>query len=207
MQHTLGFIILSFLCVSLWAVPLTGDLIGDGDLPSANLYSSGGGDSAPANLSTSTDAALGLYSLRVQAGTVINGGGTLGGICKALPTMTANKRYTFTYWAKALTTPFTLHFSFQSGNGDENSLSHNVTLSNEWQEYSFTAVLNVARPVFYTWPDRVGATYLIDSIRLYEVSTDTLTGFIVCPPVPEPYSILLIALGLTMLGLRRKTLR
>lgn len=194
---------LLLLLPSLCAVMISGDLMGDGDLPTANLYSSGSGDPAPAYLSTSTDAIFGSYSLRVQAGTRINGGGTLGGIAKGMPALTAGKRYMFTYYAKSLTGPQSQYLSFQNGNGDSNSLSHGVTFTTQWAEYSYTTVLNVPKSTLYMWPtSAAGTVFLIDNIRIYEVSEDIPLGLEV--NVPEPASVLLLGMAAILLLYRKK---
>lgn len=188
------FFLLLFYTVSASAAFLSVDLINDPDLPVANLYSSGPGDPAPANLSSSTDAIWGQYSLRVQGGTLANGGGTLGGMVKSMPTLIAGKRYSFMYWAKALTTPFSEYFSFQSGGGDTNNMCHGIPVIQEWREYSYTVVLDVAKPVFYTWANLSGAVLLIDNIRVYEVSNDTPLGLSV-NTIPEPGTIVFFFMG------------
>lgn len=188
--------ILCLFSVSAFAAFISSNLVNDPDLPTANLYSSGPGDSAPANLSSSTDAIFGQYSLRVQSGTIANGGGTLGGMVKSMPSLIAGKRYSFMYWAKALTTPFSQTFSFQSGGGDSNNMSHSVTLNQNWQEYSYTVVLDAAKPVFYTWAHQIGGVYLIDNIRVYEVSADVPIGLAV--NTPEPCTLLFLFLGCFM---------
>ena len=177
MKKIFPFFFLLLFSSFTFAAYISGDLINDPDLPSANLYSAGG--TTPANISASTDAILGEYSLRVQAGTILNGGGTYGGICKAMPSLTAGKIYTFIYWAKALNSTFSEYFSFQSGSGDQNNMSHAAPLSLEWREYSYTVLLNIAKPVFYAYPSAGGATILIDNIRVYEVSSDTPTGLFI----------------------------
>ena len=203
MRNIAVFLFIITFASTISGVPIGSDIINDPDTPSAGLYSSGSGDSQPANLSSNTDAAVGDYSLRVQSGTVRNGGGTFGGFAKSIPTMEVGKRYSIVYWAKALTAPFTQTFSIQNGSGDTNNLSHSVSLTNEWQEFTYTNVLNIYKYIMYSWGDN-GSVMLIDNIRIFEVSDDTPSGLqITSVIVPEAKNFYLLVISITIFTIFR----
>jgi hypothetical protein len=82
------------------------------------------------------------------------GSGNYGGIYQGV-SMTAGVTYTISYYARSLSGSMTLKFSFQSGAGDENNMSHSNTLTSEWTKFTYTATLNVARGVMYVWNQNV----------------------------------------------------
>lgn len=104
--------------------------------------------------------------------------GNYGGIFQGV-SMTAGVTYTISYYARSLSGSMTLKFSFQSGAGDENNMSHSNTLTSEWTKFTYTATLNVARGIMFVWNQNVvsGVFELTDvQIEAKSYATTFTTG-------------------------------
>lgn len=68
------------------------------------------------------------------------------------PALTAGTMYTVSFYARTIDiASASMRFSNQNGSGDENNLSHSHTITTQWQRYTYTNTLNVAKNVYYVW--------------------------------------------------------
>lgn len=68
------------------------------------------------------------------------------------PALTAGTTYTVSFYARTIDiASASMRFSNQNGSGDENSLSHSHTITTQWQRYTYTQQLDVAKNVYYVW--------------------------------------------------------
>jgi hypothetical protein len=157
------------------------DLLQDGDLTPAVIYPSAAGDTSPAAISSSTDvpnSSFGSQSLQVKTGSVMGPGGTYGGFNRPIDAskLQAGKRYLLSYYIKSLSPgSYMLRVSNQNGNGDENTLSHSVYVTQNWQYIQHVATLDAPKIHLYGWtqdacnvqqPNKV---FLVDGMRLEPV--------------------------------------
>jgi len=163
------------------AVGYGADLLQDGDLLPAYVYNSGAGDTSPAAISTSTDvpnSSFGSQSLYVKAGSVMGPGGTYGGFYRVIDTsrLQAGRRYLLSYYIKGLSSgSYMVRMSNQNGNGDENTFSHSVYVTQNWQYIQHVATLDAPKVQLYGWtqdactvqqPNKV---FLVDGMRIEPV--------------------------------------
>lgn len=68
------------------------------------------------------------------------------------PALTAGTTYTVSFYARTIdVASASMWFSNQNGSGDQNSLSHGHTITTQWQRYTYTQQLDIAKNVFYVW--------------------------------------------------------
>lgn len=68
------------------------------------------------------------------------------------PALIAGTTYTVSFYARTIDiASASMRFSNQNGSGDENSLSHSHTITTQWQRYTYTQQLDVAKNIFYVW--------------------------------------------------------
>jgi hypothetical protein len=158
------------------------DLLQDGDLMPAYVYNSGPGDTSPAAISTSTDvpnSSFGSQSRQVKTGTVMNGGYTYGGSYRVIDAtrMQAGRRYMMSYYIKSLSPgSYMVRMSNQNGNGDENTMTHSVYVTQSWQYIQHVFTLDAPKYNLYQYAHDAcwtvapaNKTYLIDGMRIEPV--------------------------------------
>ena len=110
-------------------------------------------------------SSTGAYGSKVGSKALyMDGGGTRR---LPTPTLTAGRTYTLSFWAKGVSNFSTVNFSVQSGSGDQNCLTFNITLTASWQRYSRTCVLDVPKSTLYL--ATTGAPqWVLDGVQIQE---------------------------------------
>lgn len=116
---------------------------------------------------------IGKSYLNCKSQSTLGPGGNYGGIITYVST-TTGVTYTISYWARSLSGSLGLKFSFQTGSGDENNLSHSQILTSEWVKYSHTATLNIAKGTLFIWNSNISnGIFEITNIQLEAKSSPT----------------------------------
>jgi hypothetical protein len=116
---------------------------------------------------------IGTRGLHLVSSATLHGGGNSGGATRALPTMTAGKTYTISYWAKGLDNFSTMSVSLQNGDGAQNCLSHANALTAAWQRFTKTCTLDVAKTTLYLWAGNPQMNWAIDGLQIEEGATSS----------------------------------
>ena len=136
--------------------------------PTVNIVSNGnfsGGlaDWRNYNATTTTTPVVYIDLLKKQSTVLncatpgaLNPGGNYGGVERDI-SMTAGVTYTMSYIARSLSGNMNLALSFQSGTGDQNNMSHGKNITSEWQRFTHTATLDVAKPILLIWNQNVAS--------------------------------------------------
>lgn len=121
------------------------------------------------------------------------GGGTCGGISRGgVGGLIAGKSYTVSFYAKkgamGPNNEKIICFSHQNGAGDESCLSFCMNLSNTWEKYSKTCILDIVKSTFYFWSYAPSEEFFLDDFQINEATTfnvaDQKTGGIVVASWP-----------------------
>ncbi|MEK9149380.1 MAG: LamG-like jellyroll fold domain-containing protein, partial [Candidatus Desantisbacteria bacterium] len=92
-----------------------------------------------------------------------------------MPTMTVGRTYRWSYWAKGGTST-SLAWSVQNGGGDENNMTHSVTLTSDWQKFTHVATLNIVKNSAYMYASGFSKDLYIDDLEIEEVVPVTITA-------------------------------
>ena len=89
---------------------------------------------------------------------------------------TVGQTYTFSFYGRLFTGPSStvgLSFNNQNGSGDTNAWNSNVTLTNNWQKFTFTFTYDVAKIMLYFYTSATGYICQFTDFQLEQLSVSS----------------------------------